>query len=262
MNNLKKIIGLSLHYLFAMKRNPARIIEIFVWPGVEVLIFGLLAASQTERSPDSSHLALQILAGVTYWNCTARTIQESVAQFIDDFVSRNIQNIMIAPISLGQIIFSSIIASTIKLCISLLVLVTILFIIYPSFFSFAGAHAFIWVAQLELFGVALSLFAIGGIFLFGQRASFSGWLISAIIQVFSLVFYDRSALPEPLQSFSRLVPSSYIFETIRSLQHGVSIPRTTNFITLGLITAYLILGAIFISWAYKQSRKIGTLTKL
>lgn len=262
MHNFKKILGLSLHYFFAMKRNPARLIEIFVWPSFEVLVFGLLAASQTEKSFDSSRLAIQILAGVTYWNCTARIIQESVAQFIDDFTSRNIQNIMIAPISLGHIVVGTIVASTIKLCVSLLVLAAALAVVYPSFFSLIGIYALLWVAQLELFGIALSLFALGGIFLFGERASFGGWLLSTVLQVFSLVFYDRSALPEPLQTISRAVPSSYIFETIRSLQQRITPLYADSLIVLSLIAAYLMLGGVFVSWALKQSRKNGTLTKL
>jgi ABC-2 type transport system permease protein len=253
-----KLFGLYLHYLYAMKRNPARLIEILVWPSAEVLLFALLAASATSDG-GPANLAVSILTGVIYWNSTARVVQESVAQFIDDFTSRNIQNLLIAPITIGDIVVSLVLASLTKMAISLIALGGILAVIYPSFFTSLGWHSFLWVLQLELFGIALSLLGVSAVLVFGDRASFAGWVLSTAVQIVSLVFYPRVALPEPLRAISYIIPSSYIFESIRSAStDGFSTDITGFILTIGYIAA----ASLIVRWAYSQSKKSGIITKL
>lgn len=259
---MRRLKGLYIHYLYSMRRNPARIIEILIWPGFEVFLFGLLASSSTSQSPQTMTIVITILTGIVYWNCTARIIQESVAQCIDDFTSRNIQNLLIAPISLWQLLLASSAASLTKIVLSLLVLALVLGVVFPAFFSTLGFPALLWAMQLEFFGVALSLFAISAVFLFGERASFSGWMLSTIIQLVSLVFYERTALPQPLYAVSFLVPSSYVFESIREYSPGAFIFSSGQTTAFMLSLLYFLVGSVVASLSYRVAKKIGALTKL
>ena len=254
---LIRIIGLYLHYLNSMKRNPARLIEMIIWPVFEVMLFGLLAASHKTGSQETVTITATLLMGVVYWNCTARVIQEAVAQFVDDYFSKNIQNILITPASLSEILLSIIGASLTKVCISLTSVSLVLWLVFPSFLSSLGWNSFLWVLQLELFGSALSLFAISLVFLAGQRVSFAGWMISTIVQVFSLVFYARSALPSVLFYISYVVPSSYIFEAMRFHTQPIQ-----QFIAFGITLGYLFLGVMSVKISFQWARWSGTLIKL
>ncbi len=259
---MRRFRGLYLHYLYSMRRNPARIIEILIWPSFEALLFGLLASGSTRALPGAQEVTLLLLTGIVYWNCTARVIQESVAQFIDDFMSKNIQNLMISPISIRELLFAVTAASLTKIILSLAALLLVLVFVFPAFLGTIGPHVLLWVIQLELFGVALSLIAISGIFLFGERASFSGWMLSTIVQIFSLVFYDRSVLPQPLYAFSYLVPSSYIFESLRLYMTGAPIIHTSQLIAFGLNIMYLITGMGMAFATFRLAKRTGTMTKL
>lgn len=257
--SLKRLSGLYLHYLYSMRRNPARIIEILIWPGIEVVLFAILASSQLDQSQEGARVTLNILTGIVYWNCTARVIQETTAQFIDDFTSKNIQSLLITPISLAELIVGITAASLTKIIISLTMLGLILAFIYPSFMLAAGPQIFLWVILLELVGVSLSLFAIAAICLFGERIGFVGWLLSTVLQIFSLVFYERSALPPVLQHISYAVPSSYIFESIRSYP---AVPYLSLDWAAWLIVGYTIAGAISVSLAFRVAKHFGTFTKI
>lgn len=259
---MRRLKGLYIHYLYSMRRNPARIIEILIWPSFEALLFGLLASSEAAGSSQATNITLVILTGIVYWNCTARIIQESAAQFIDDFTSKNIQNLLLAPISLGQLILATTAASMTKIILSLVALMLILRAVFPAFFSTLGFHALLWVFQLELFGVSLSLVAIALVFLFGERASFSGWMLSTVVQIVSLVFYNRAALPQPLYAMSFLTPSSYVFEAIRQYSPGSQIFTQSQLNALLLSIVYLFAGSVLVAIASRVAKHIGTLTKL
>lgn len=259
--SIRRIRGLYLHYLYSMRRNPARVIEMFVWPAFEIMLFGFLAASGGNKSAEVAVVGATILTGIVYWNCTARVIQEAVAQFTDDFVSKNIQGILVAPISIGELLIGTTAASLTKIAISLTLLGGVLALIYPSFFSALGAHTLLWVLQLELVGVAFSYIALSVVFLFGERVSFSGWIISTVLQIFSLVFYERAALPGLLYTVSYAVPSSYIFESIRAYQPGAPLITNNHLTALILSVTYMAIGFGLVTISYSWAKKIGTIIK-
>lgn len=260
--SIQRVWGLYLHYLYSMKRNPARIIEILVWPMFEIIVFGLLAASTAGQTDTSSRLTLTILMGVIYWNFTARIIQESVAQFIDDFLSKNIQNILIAPIALPDLLMGIVLAAMTKLLLSTFSLAFILRIVFPAFFATVGISSLLWVFQLEFFGVSLSLIAIALIFIFGERVSFAGWMISTVVQVFSLVFYRRDALPGLLHVLSYAVPSSYVFESIRSYRVGSPLMSAEVWVSLLISAGYFVIGFLLCRTSFAWAKRAGTLAKL
>jgi ABC-2 type transport system permease protein len=245
-----------------MRRNPARIIEILVWPGIEVVLFAVLASSQHGKAPDSAGITLSILTGIVFWNCTARVIQETTAQFTDDFTSKNIQSLLITPIRLSELLIGITAASISKIILSLSALSVLLSLIYPSFFDTFGPHVFLWVFQLELVGVALSYVSIAAICIFGERVGFIGWMISTVLQIFSLVFYDRAALPPVLHLISYVVPSSYIFEAIRSYTPGVSLFSEPQMLAFLLSCGYAAIGIYSVALAFRLAKHLGTFAKI
>ena len=260
--SLTRIAGLYLHYLYSVRRNPARIIEILVWPGIEVVLFAVLASSQHGKAPDSAGITLSILTGIVFWNCTARIIQETTAQLTDDFTSKNIQSLLITPIRLSELLIGITAASISKIILSLSALAIILNLIHPTFFDTFGPHVFLWVFQLELVGVALSYISIAAVCIFGERVGFIGWMISTVLQIFSLVFYERAALPPVLNLLSYAVPSSYIFEAIRSYIPGALLFSQPQVLALLLSVGYAALGIFFVSVAFRLAKHLGTFAKI
>ncbi|MBP9814110.1 ABC transporter permease [Candidatus Woesebacteria bacterium] len=260
--SLSRCVALSLHYLQSMKRNPARFIEIIIWPSFELLLFGMLALSIHKTANASLATAINILTGVMYWNFSARVIQESVAQFLDDAFSKNIQNLFIAPFSLIELSLSLIISSIGKLCISFIFLLSITYAFFPAFYTALTAVNGLLLLELIVFGASLSLFALSFIFIFGVRMSFIGWFISTILQVFSCVFFERDVLPGILHTMSYFVPSSYIFEAFRDVVTYPLVSQQIQPVIVGLLTLYMSLSIILLQYAFSYARRHALLTKI
>lgn len=257
-----RCVALTIHYLQSMKRNPARFIEIIVWPSFELLLFGMLALSIHQSANTTLTTSIGILTGVMYWNFTARIVQESVAQFLDDAFSKNLQNLFIAPFSLLELSVSLMLSSVIKLCVSFLFLLLITYTLLPSFFAALTVIHSVLLFELIVFGSILTIYALAIIFLFGARVSFVGWFISTILQVFSCVFFERYVLPGVLYPISYLVPSSYIFEAMRATtSHTLADPHA-QYIILSLLGIYFICAVFLLNISYKFARKNAILTKI
>lgn len=240
-----------------MKRNPARIIEIIIWPMIEVLSFSLLASSLQENRPLTDQTATLILVGVIYWNATARIVQETVSQVIDDFHSKNIQHIMIAPLSSWDMLMATLMASVTKLLISYIGVGAILALTYQRFFSSITISSVLWVLELNAIGVVFSITSLGIVFLVGERASAIGWVTSSVLHIFSLVYYQRSTSPALIKYVSYAVPSSYVFESVRSpgyLLHEQPV-------ILGLTFLYGLVGCYVYIKFIQLAKKRGTLSK-
>ncbi len=259
---MRQTYALTRHYLLSMKRNPARVIEILIWPAFEVALFAILASSEYAGESAAYRLTVTILTGIVFWNFTARIIQETVAQFVDDFLSKNIQNILVAPIGLAELLTGLTMASVLKLLFSLAALALVLLSVYPAFFSALGIHTLLWVFQLGLAGIAFSFFAVAAVFLYGERVSFAGWILSTVTQVFSLVFYPRTALPGVLHAISYAIPSSYVFESVHGYEPGSAVLSAGQITAFLISVGYFLAGTVAVSAAFRQAKRRGTLTKL
>ena len=120
---MKKIITLTNYYLGSLKRNKGRIIDLFIWPALELLVFGFMGLYLKSQAGDSGTKILAVLLGsLIFWHFFARISSEIYQQLFDDVLSRNLQNILIAPIKMSQMISALVLAGAIKLLINIVII--------------------------------------------------------------------------------------------------------------------------------------------
>lgn len=96
---------------------------------------------------------------------------------------------------------------------------------------------------------------------YGYRVQAFTWSLIIIIQPFSAVYYPVSTMPQWMQVIARFVPTSYIFEGMRSIiREG-----TMNLGALGFATFlnvfYLVLSLFFYNWSFKKAKESGMIVK-
>ncbi len=254
--------ALTLHFLYAMKRNPTRLIEILVWPTLEIVLFSFLALAVHQAENQVITVGLSILAGLVFWNFFSRIVQESIAQFMDDVISKNIQNILVTPVTLTELVAGLSIAAILKMIISIAFLSLLIFGLYPPLLVLIGTTSLIWIGILISYAIVLSLLGIALIMIFGTRLSFIGSLLSTGIQIFACAFYPRNILPPVLYQLSFLVPISYVFESIRNyLLYKTVYPTELLLAALSLFLTIVITIIIF-KRAFGIARERASLTKI
>lgn len=232
-----------------------------VWPAFEVIIFLLLSLNIRNSSPALSIEGLRISLGVMYWIMLARIIQEAVAQLVEDFSSKNIRNIFTTPVTTIEMVLGLLASAVIKLLAPAITLGIILLCFQQHHLLSFAAVGIGWVLALVVFAGALAIAGIAIVFILGEKASFAGWMISIIIQIFSCVYYDRSVLPTPLNHISYFVPSSYIFEAIPTVLNHRAIEIEIVLKTSLLIFSYYVGAIAFLYSAIKFARTNGILSR-
>jgi ABC-2 type transport system permease protein len=144
-------------------------------------------------------------------------MQGVTTTFFEDVWSRNFLNVFATPLSIseyvGGLVLSSIATSSLGLVV-MLVLATAVFGL--SFFVY-GALLVPYLLVLFVFGIALGVIGCGIVLRLGPAAEWFIWPIPALISPLAGVFYPLSTLPGWMRFLSRLLPPSYVFESMRSI---------------------------------------------
>jgi ABC-2 type transport system permease protein len=116
---------------------------------------------------------------------------------------------------------------------------------------------------LFIFAVAMGIFMTAIILRFGPSAEWLGWPIPFAMSVFVGVFYPISTLPPALQLVSKIIPASYVFDSLRKLTTGVPDPNLLANLLIGTLLAiiYLAVMYIFLIMIYRRNLRNGQLSR-
>jgi ABC-2 type transport system permease protein len=259
---MNRIWALTTYYLTIVFRNKGRLVDIIAWPVLELLMFGFLSNFIASVSTGFTQAVVVILGALIFWHFFGRTMNEIVMAFTDDIYSRNLNNILITPLSTWELIVSLTLSGLIKLSANLIIVLPVSWWLYRLNIFDIGPMSIVYVSILTVWGISLGLLTAATHFIFGHRAGAFSWAIAGIIQPFSLVFYPRSILPSLANQISYLIPASYVFESFR-YQAETQTADVNGIVTASILTGvYLALSAIIFYGSFEYSRRSGMIAKI
>jgi len=249
------------HYLYSAKRNKGRLLDILIWPLIEIFIFGMTSVYLGDFG-EINLLALLVI-NLAYWHFFSRVANETFQQVFDDVISNNLQNIIIAPVSTNKLILAWVLASLIKFLASLVMMIGFVLLMYRiDLFVFS----FDWLVMffvIILSGLSVGLVVISLLFLFGSKALAFGWVITGLMQPLSCLFYSRQVLGTFLGKISYLIPISYVFERQRLVNLRVSVDGSISYVfPIILSIVYFFISSILLKRAIRYSRKKGIISRI
>ena len=262
--SLSRISAMLLRYTYLHKRSLPRTFEIIFWPVMELLVWGFVAVYiQSVSNQTLSKVAFSFLSALIFWDILYRSQQGVSISFIEDIWTQNIVNLLISPLKIWEWILATFLYGAIKTGLITLILTVIAFFLY-HFNLIAQFHFYFipMVFNLLLFGWALGIFTSSLVVRWGHAAEALIWGVPFLIQPLSAIFYPVSILPVWLQIISKTLPSTYVFEGMRTTIQTGQMPLADFLIALGLNAVYFILAGIFFKWMYSEARISGRLGHL
>src|SRR3989339_233010 len=123
--NIGRILALVKYFLAAIRRNKARAVDLFVWPILEVLVFGFmanyLAGSSSSSGVASGQVVAVLVGSLVFWHFFVRVSGEVYQQLFDEVLSKNLQNILVAPLRMGELLVALILGAVVKVVINILI---------------------------------------------------------------------------------------------------------------------------------------------
>ncbi len=257
MINLNRIKAIIYRYWLNLTHNYDRLTDLFYWPALDLFIWGLVGLYFAKRSSNSIQSVPIILTGLVFWIVIWRAQYEINLNILAEFWDRNLVNLFVSPLKVQEWIISFLIFGFIKTIISVSFSATLSYFLYGyNIFDF-GFYLIVFCLSLLMTGWAFGFLIAGFIIRFGTRIQTLAWAGAAVLSPFSAAFYPVDVLPSWAQEIAKVVPSSYIFEQMRSFLFKGEIQANMIVLSFALNIIYLIISTSFFIYMFNKSKQLG-----
>ena len=213
MLNFRRIKAILWQELFVTYRSGEVFADIFIFPFANIIVFGFISLYLSGQNPVT---AKTVLSGMLLWQIIWIVQYSVTLGSLWNIWSRNLTNIFIAPIKVGEYILAHTLSGIIK-AIAVLGLATLLSIYAFDFnlFEIGITPLALIFINFALFAYALGIVLLGLIFRYGTRIQAAAWATVSFFQPLAAAFYPLDVMPGYLQAVAKFFPATYGFEGAR-----------------------------------------------
>src|SRR3954469_6704378 len=254
--------AIARRHAYVLVRSPHRLFDVTLWPLVDVVLFGSLAAFVgTNGASGASKASGYLLAGIVLWHVIYQSQIAMSTGLLEETWTRNLLNLMVTPLREVEYLAGVALFGMVKLVMGVGVMV-LGALVFFSFDTWSLGFGLIPVGVVLLIvGWAISLLVIGLVLRFGTGAEALAWGVMFVLLPLSGVFYPTEALPTVLQPIALLLPTTHAFAALRSLVDG----NGNDWVQLALaaVGALVLLGLSmwFLVTMLRTFRKRGYITR-
>jgi ABC-2 type transport system permease protein len=262
IKSFRRVRGVFRRHFLLWIKNPEYFFDTFWQPVVDVLIWGFFSFYLGKASQQINAMVSFFLGAVVLWAVLRRAQHEITFSFMEEAWSRNLQNILMTPVGMGEYFTASIGFGLAKLVVELALMGSLVSVLFHFNFLKIGVALLPFCLSLLLTGWAVGLVVNAAIIFFGRGMVALSWIIAFVLQPFACVFYPLSALPPWAQPLAKMIPATWVFEGMRAVLSGQGVllkPLIYSFVLNGV---FLAAGFAIFSLVMRIALDRGLLTKL
>ena len=250
-------------YVLIHLRSPARLLDLFFWPVMELCVWGFLTMYLRQANLDSGgRLLVMLLNALIFWDILYRSQQAVSLAFMEELWTRTVLNLLISPLKAWEWVAGAYVYGLIKTGIIVVLLLILASLLYAFQISVLGYYFVPIMLNLLLFGYGMGLFTTGLLLRWGHAAEALIWGVPFLVQPFSAIFYPLSVYPAWLKPFALALPSTHVLEAMRHVVDTGRFPWGNFWTALALNGVFLILFSVFCLRMLERGRKNGQLVRM
>lgn len=255
--NIQRVLGVFFRYLYVLKRGMMQLSDLFYWPLVDILIWGLTSIWLKSQPGHMYNLPLILMTALIFWQISWRGSIDISVSLLQEFWHRNLVNLFSTPLKFSEWIAGIVLISLCKLIVSVAFGSLVVYLLYALNVFTIGWAFLPFAASLLIFGWTIGFLASSMIVYWGHTVEMFAWMIGGLFAPFSAVFYPVTVLPDWAQMISRCLPTTYIFEGMRAML-STGIFHTQYFlISIALNIVYLTGAISLFKMMFEKSRHKG-----
>ncbi len=260
---LHRIRAVLLQEFFMMRRSLETFIDIFVYPIMNIIVFGFISKYLIGSTNKGAFLSL--IVAMLFWQIFSTTQYTVSVATLWNMWAHNLTNLFASPVTLVEYFVAHAITGLFKALMVFFIGSLIAYLQFGySVIQLPLPFLLIIIINLYVTGVSIGLVLIGFIFAYGTRIQALTWGFVSIIQPLAAVFYPLATLPEPFQSVARILPLTYMFEALRqTIKDGALLPTSQQLLIHGSIITliYALLCLFYFKYLIDSSHKSGQFAK-
>jgi len=258
--NIKHIQALLLRHLYPLKRDFDLLSDMLYWPLVDTVLWGVTSQWMGEGS-GTIQIASGILMGLILWNVIWRSQSEVSRNLMEELWNNNLVNMFSTGLSLKEWISAALLLSIFKMAITLSVLIPAVYLLYRVNILMLGWWVVVLFIGATMTGWWVGFVSSSVVIRFGPKMQTVIWTLPGILLPFSAVFFPVGKLPALLQPIAYLIPTTYLFELMRTIVYQGTVSwesaATSLAISFGLNILYVSLAIWFFVRSFEYSRNLG-----
>lgn len=260
--NLGRIIALIIRHLYLYRRSFPRLLEIFYWPFLDLVVWGFITMYLAEFQDDIPGAVTFFLGALILWDVLFRAQQGITLSFLEEIWARNLLNLFASPLKPGEFLTATMAISVFKVA-GVGIVMTVAALVFYSYNVFMmGMSLLPFVLNLIAAGWIIGILTTSLIMRFGQEAEVLAWGMVFLFQPISCVFYPLSVLPEWLQFIAWVNPAAHVFEGMRTVLLEHTVPTFHLWWATGLNLGYLVLIVAWFHRTFNFCKQWGLLVRV
>jgi ABC-2 type transport system permease protein len=257
-----RIYAIFLRNAYLYKRSLPRLMEIFYWPLLDLLLWGFITLYLTRSGKNLPNFVAFFIGALILWDILFRSQLGISVSFLEDVWARNFLNLFVSPLTPLEYIFSLMAVSLFKILIAGSVMSLLAWAFYSFNIFVIGISLLPFILNLVILGWTIGIFTTSLILRFGQQAEILAWGIAILFQPISAVFYPVSVLPRVLQKIALINPASYVFEGMREVITSSALPLPKLIWAFGINAVYIFLAFALFCRILAIVKKKGLLARI
>ncbi|MGE5709064.1 MAG: ABC transporter permease [Nitrospira sp.] len=219
-----RVTALVVRHLYLYRRSLPRIMEIFYWPFLDLVIWGFITLYLVKYQPHVPGFVTFFLGALILWDMLFRSQQGITISFLEELWARNLMNLFASPLTPGEFLAATIAMSIFKVTCVSIVMGICAWLFYGYNVLIMGLWLLPFVFNLVITGWVIGVLTTSLIMRFGQEAEILAWSMVFLFQPISCVFYPMEVLPAWLQGVAWMNPAAHVFEGMRGVLSGTGSP--------------------------------------
>ncbi|MCC7369825.1 MAG: ABC transporter permease [Chloroflexi bacterium] len=254
---LRRVLGIALRQWLTLRHSMPRLFEVFYWPILEVVLWGLVTQYLLTQSGAVFAPSL-LIGGMILWTMLHRAQEDLAIAFLEESWSQNLPNIFASPLHPLEYFLASALVGTIKVTLAATAVSVLAYLFYGFGLWQIGPTLIGAMPALVMFGWSMGLVTVGLILRFGRQVDVLAWSFAILFQPLVCAVYPLNVLHPSLQIVAGLLPPTHVFEAIRAASAGA--PNPTELI-VGMVgsAVALTLALVFYVVSLRYARTMGRL---
>ena len=213
-----------------LRRSWPRVIELAYWPTMQMILWGFMTRFLLTSHSSVLRASGMLIAAVLLWDVLFRSNIGVAVSFLEEMWSRSLAQLFASPLRPIEWTVSLIGVSLVRTVIGVTPAALLAIPLYQYSIFDMGLPLLAFFFTLLLFGGALGLAISGLVLRYGLGAESLAWVGVFIIAPISGIYYPVATLPAWLQPAAWALPSSYVFEGMRTVR--LRIPARAEYVAL------------------------------
>ncbi|MDH3526293.1 MAG: ABC transporter permease [Gammaproteobacteria bacterium] len=262
MNALRRIHAMVLRYTYLVRGSWPRILELFYWPAVQLVLWGFITKFFVTNSTWLMQASGVLLAAVMLWDVMFRGHLGVSLAFFEEMYSRNLGYLFASPLRPWELVSALLLISLIRTLAGVGGAALLAIPLFDYSIFGLGLPLLGFFTNLLVMGWAIGLLVSGLVLRYGLGAESFAWVSIFAIAPLSGIYYPVSVLPDWLQAVAWALPSSHVFEGMRAVMFD-QVFRTDHMIQAVMLNSLLLmLGAGIFLKAFDSARRRGLLLRI